>query len=350
MRAYHGIRPGNLNDISQGRTTMLKWIRRLIIVAVVLLLLVVIGVAILFSQINNIAKAGVEKGGTYALGVPTTLSSIDISIFSGKCDLDNLNIANPAGFHYDTFMKIGKGEFALDTSTIGKNTIVVDKLHLSNVQVSIEKIKKGANYQVILDNLQKTADEISGKTTEEPAKTEPKEESKTGFVIKDILIDNVSVNVNLDALGMGGQVKKTIKLKEPIHLTNVGSAQDAGAQMSTVIAKLVQTMLAEIIRQGGGLIPADITNELDKGLDGIKAIGNVGTQLIGDTVGGAVQNVGKVTEGAGKAIGDVTEGVGKAANDATKKVGKAADGLLKGVGGLLGGKKNTTTDSESSSK
>lgn len=324
---------------------MVKLIRRLAIVLIVLLVLVVIGITVLFMQINNIAKTGIEKGGTYALGVPTRLGAIDISIFSGECNLDNLNIANPAGYNYDNFMKIGRGEFALDTSTIRSDTIVVNKLHLTSVELSIEKTKDGANYQVILDNLKKTADAL--KSGDEPATTptEPAPAEKgTGFIIKDILIEDVAVNVNVDTLGLGSTVKKTIHLEEPIHLTNVGSASDAGAQMSTVIAKLVQTMLAEIIRQGGGLLPPGVTDELGKGLEGIKDIGQIGTQIIGDTVGGTIKEVGKVTEGVGKAAGDVTEGAGKAVEGTTKEIGKAADELLKGVGGLLGGKKDETKE------
>jgi hypothetical protein len=321
---------------------MFKWIRRLAFVAIALLVLVAIAIGVVLMKINTIAKSGIEKGGTYALGVPTTLDSIDIAIFSGACDLNNLTIANPAGYHYDRFMKISSGEFALDTSTLRSDTIVVNKLHLTGVELSVEKTRDGANYQVILDNLQKTADALqSGQTKPaEPAAKPTGDE--TGFIIKDILIEDIAVNVNLDALGLGSTVKKTIHLKDPIHLTNVGSAKDAGAQMSTVIAKLVQTMLAEIIRQGGGLIPSEITDELGKGLDGIKAIGNIGTQLIGDTVGGTLKEVGKVTGDVGKAAGDVGKAAGdvtKAAGDATKEVGKAADGLLKGVGGLLGGGK-----------
>jgi hypothetical protein len=322
---------------------MKKIFKALVVIVVVIMVLIAIGVGILFSQINNIAKTGIERGGTYALGVPTTLGSIDISVFSGKCDLDNLNIANPSGFTYDNFMKIGHGEFALDTSTIRSEKIVVQKLHFNTVELSIEKTQAGSNYQVILDNLQKTADSLkSGEktTTEEPAD----ESSETGFVIQDILIENVKVNVNLDALGIGGEVKKTIELKDPIHLTNIGSANDAGAQMSTVIAKLVQTMFAEILRQGGGFLPPIISDELGKGLDGISAIGDIGTQIIGDTVGETLNQVGNVTEGVGKAAEGVTNEAGKAVEGTTKEIGKAADGLLKGVGGLLGGNKEKTEE------
>ncbi|MBL4701548.1 MAG: AsmA family protein [Phycisphaeraceae bacterium] len=307
---------------------MIKLIKRLVIFVVAVLLLIAVGVGVLFFYIDNIAKTGIEKGGQYALGVPTELESINISIFSGKCDLNNLRIANPAGFEFAHFMKINKGEFALDTTTLRSDVIAIDKLHFTGVELSIEKIKSGANYQVILDNLQKTM--ASDSQTDKPSEDTSGGDSGggKGFVIRDILIEDISVNINMDALGLGAAVKKTIRLKEPIHLTNVGSAEDAGAQMSTVIAQLVQTMLAEIIRQGGGLIPADIAGELGKGLESIKGLSDLGTQIIGDTVGGTVKEVGKVTK-------EVTQ----AAGDATKQVGKAADDLLKGVGGLFGGKK-----------
>jgi len=309
---------------------MIKLIKRLVVFVIAVLLLIAVGVGVLLYYVDNIAKTGIEKGGQYALGVSTELESINISIFNGQCDLNNLRIANPAGFEFAHFMKINKGEFALDTTTLRSDVIAIDKLHFTGVELSIEKIKTGANYQVILDHLQKTM------ASDTPAGEDSGDSGDSGggkgFVIRDILIEDISVHINVDALGLGAAVKKTIKLKEPIHLTNVGSADDAGAQMSTVIAKLVQTILAEIVRQGGGLIPADIVGELGKGLESIKGLGDLGTQIIGDTLKGSIKEVSKVTE-------DVTQ----AAGDATKQVGKAADDLLKGVGELFGGKKKEGT-------
>lgn len=326
---------------------MMKLIRRLFYIVVALLLLVAIGVGVLLYYLDNIAKAGIEKGGSYALGVPTRLENIDISIFSGKCNLDNLRIANPAGFEFDHFMKINHGEFVINTQSLRSDTIEIEKLHLTGIELSIEKNKDSANYQVILDNLKKTSDAMqSGETdTTQPVDSETKTTGK-GFVIRDILIEDIVVNVNVKAIT---QVKKTIRLKEPIHLTHVGSSEDASEQLSTVIAKLVKTMLSEIIRQGGGLIPAEITSELGKGLEGIKAIGNFGTQIIDDTLGSGVKKMGEVTKsvtgdvvkGVGQVAGDAVKGVGKVAGGTTQEIGKAADGLIKGVGGLFGGKKKS---------
>ena len=79
----------------------------LIKIVVVLVLLLVIGVLTTFFFIDRIAKAGVEKGATYALGVPTTLKSADVGVFAGTFAMSGLNVANPEGFDKEPhFLKL----------------------------------------------------------------------------------------------------------------------------------------------------------------------------------------------------------------------------------------------------
>ena len=68
-----------------------------VLVFAVVLLVVVIG-AVLVSQANKVARVAVEKGGTYALGVQTTLNDASIGVLSGRFGMSGLRVANAQGF------------------------------------------------------------------------------------------------------------------------------------------------------------------------------------------------------------------------------------------------------------
>jgi hypothetical protein len=62
------------------------------ILAVLVLLLVVA-----WLSLDYIAKAGIEAGGTYAMGVKTTVDSVNLGLISGQAKVNGLTIGNPEG-------------------------------------------------------------------------------------------------------------------------------------------------------------------------------------------------------------------------------------------------------------
>ena len=67
----------------------------------ILLILLLAGIGLLIGSVTLIdafAKKGIEAGGTYCLGVPTTLDSANIGIVSGMFGLQGLTVANPEGY------------------------------------------------------------------------------------------------------------------------------------------------------------------------------------------------------------------------------------------------------------
>lgn len=63
--------------------------------------IIVIATAIFY--IDRIAKAAVERAGTYPLGVDTHLESMDIGGFSSTVSIDELHVTKPDGFIRRTF-------------------------------------------------------------------------------------------------------------------------------------------------------------------------------------------------------------------------------------------------------
>ena len=72
--------------------------KKLLKIGLVIVALLVIAAVIVYFSIDSIAKTAVEKGGTYAMGTPTTVDTVNVGLWSGQIGMNGLVIANPAGF------------------------------------------------------------------------------------------------------------------------------------------------------------------------------------------------------------------------------------------------------------
>ena len=84
---------------------MPKFIVRALII-IILIVIILLTIAVVF--INSIAKSAITSAGSSVLGVPTTISSVDIGIFSGHSKLTDLEIQNPKEYP-GTFLKLSDG-------------------------------------------------------------------------------------------------------------------------------------------------------------------------------------------------------------------------------------------------
>jgi len=261
------------------------------------LLLVIIIVALLgvLFYINSIAKAAVERGGTYALGVSTTLNSARVKPLGGTFGMRGLTVANPAGYDSKHFMTLGTGHVAVSLGTLMQDTVKLPHLNLSDIDMNLEKKDGKANYQTILDNLKKLS----------PEKPDPNAKK---FVIKNVAIRNIKVHVNM----MGQNLDVPI---EEITLKNVGS-DGQGVDLAQLSGVIMKSVFAAVVQKGGGLIPADMLGDLTNGLASLAHLDKLGE----------VANIG----------GEIAQ---QAADEAKKKAEDLANKAKEGLGGILGGDK-----------
>lgn len=292
----------------------MKWIIRIVILLV--LVVVVLGV-VGYVMVDKLTKQGIEKGGTYAMGVETKLDGVSLGLFSGSMSMNGLSVANPEGFKADHFLKLGDGSVQVTLGSLMSDKVEVPSLILNNVDLVLEKDKGKANYDVILENLAKL-----GGGDEEPAADT--EEGKK-FVVKELVIKNVKVKA--EVIG-GMSVPVTIP---EIRLTDIGSDSDKGVLLKDLSGIVVTAILTSVAQLPGDLLPGDIGKSLQGGL---KAVGNLG-QFSVEVIGNVTTEAGKVVGAAAEKLGEGAEKVGEAA----KEAGKAVDKLGEGLGGLLGGKK-----------
>ncbi len=304
---------------------MKKMIKFALIGVGALVLLLVVGVFVGVMFINSIAKGGIERGATYALGTPTTVSSVDVGLLGGTFEMKGLDVKNPTGFTKPSFLALGRGYVSADYSTLRQPLVTLPQLTLENVGVSLEKNASGANYRVIMDNLKKVQ---SGSPT--PPSGGGNAEDSRKFVIKELRIRNVKVDAALavapGALGAVGEaLNKATNVNiviDEIKLDNVGQTGTGvggtGVTMSELAGIITQAVLSAAADKGGGLLPGDLLGDLQNGLGSLKSLKELG-----------VGNITAVAEKLGEA--------GKKLENEVKGVGEKVKGIGEGLGNLIPG-------------
>lgn len=316
---------------------MKKLIVRLLLVVV---LLVVAAGVVGYVLIDVIAKAGVEEGGTYALGVQTNVDALNLSPFSGEMKMTGLKVANPEGFASPHLMHTGTFDLELVPGSLLGDTVEVRKFELDGLDVNIEQKVPQSNVSVILKNLERFADGGA------PAEEKPAGETKVK--VDRITVRNVVATFHLPAVG-------PLQVKVPaIELTNVTSDEADGVVIRELVVRLVPAILAAVLEKAQGIVPPDVLGVLNGDVSALsKALGGRAEELVqkvhadlGTALG---QGAGKLlgtdansaAEGAKKAIGGALEGLlpgKKDPNTGKEGASKKASGLLDG---LLGGKKDS---------
>lgn len=293
-------------------------IKKLVGLVFVLVALCIVAVVVAFYSIDTIAKRAIESGGTYALGVPTTVKSASVGILGGTFSMSGLNVANPSGFGTSPFLSLGDAGVAVSFASLREPVAVLPRLSLDNLNVSLEKKGGTANYNVILDNLKKLS---SGSSSSKPSGGSDKK-----FVIQELSLKNIKVGVDLlgGPAAIGNLAKVTIPIDE-VKLENVGQTGTGvggtGVTMEQLTSIIVQAVLKAAADKGGGILPAEILGELQGGLANLGDLDKIGMKVLADP---------KMLEklGAGQATQAIEQGK-KAVDDAAKKVTDLIPGLKK---------------------
>ena len=257
------------------------------ITALVLLVLVVVVAS--GSIINHLAKLGVQAGATHALGVESTVESINIRLLGGQLRMDGLNIANPEGFKGDHLMYMGKFELEIAPLSIFTDTIEVNKFELDGLDLIVEQQIGGSNISVITDNLRRFASD----TESDPA-AEDKEKGKK-VSVDTITIRNVTAHFHLLP---GLQAVGPLTVNVPvIELTDVTSDNASGVAVAELVRRIIRAIIAAVLEKAEGVIPGDLTNDLSNQINRMTDVmGEKATKIL-EGADGAIDKVGGFLKG-----------------------------------------------------
>jgi hypothetical protein len=287
-----------------------------------LLGLIVIAALVAMLFVNSIARRGIQAGAEHALGVPTTVRTVDIGLLGGRMELAGIEVQNPSGYSGPHFLALGESRIGVTLASLTRDTIIVPEFRLTGVDVVLERRDGKANYDVLLANIRK----VSGPS--DPSR-EPGPQKK--LIIKDLVIRNVTIHADL--IGAPGEIGQALKQVgsltipiEEIRLQNVGQTGTGvggtGVTVGQLAGLIVEAVLAAAVEKGGGILPPDVLNDIKGGLNSLPALGAEGVKVIQGA--------------ANKAVESAAEQARKAAEDAAKK---GAEKLGEGLKDLLGGNK-----------
>lgn len=291
------------NAVGSGGKTGGKLFKIGVGLGAVALALVLVSALLFVVLIDGIAKRGVERGGTYALDVPTTLDSASVGLLSGSFSMAGLEVKNPEGFSAPHFLKLDDGSVNVSLGSLAKDVVELPTLTLSGIDMYLVKEGGKANYQVIMDNLKR----FEGEEKKDPDGGEGKK-----FVIRRVEIRDVDVHATVLPIGGAGNTM-TVKIPE-IVLTDVGSGGKS-VSVAQIMDIVIKAVFATALSLDGAL-PGDIAEGLKGGLEQLGSLGEMGVGVAAQVGGQAVEVIGGVAGEAGKAI----EGVGKGIEDAAKGI------------------------------
>ncbi|MGD9691503.1 MAG: hypothetical protein AB7G17_01530 [Phycisphaerales bacterium] len=295
----------------------MKLARRMGLVVGLALLAVVILLIVVVVSINGIARTAIEKGGTYALGVPTHLDGANVGLVSGTFSMSGLRVENPEGYTGPNFLTLGNGGVAVSLGTLQQDVVELPSLRLETITASLERKGGSSNYQTILDHVKS----VTGGGGETEPTQQPSEGGKK-FVVRELVIRDVRVHLDVFGAPEGGLKKLTavdIPIDE-IRLQNVGQTGTGvggtGVTMGEMASIIVRAVLAAAVEKGGGLIPGDILGELQGSLASLGDLQGLGMSVVADAKG--------VVEGV---AGEVVKEGEKVVEEGKKKIEEIGEGL-----------------------
>jgi hypothetical protein len=305
---------------------MKKLLVRLVLAVVVI---VVVAGVVGYIYLDVIAKNAVQRGGTYAMGVDTTVDKVSLHPFSGQLQMDKLKVANPKGFNGAHLMQTGTFELELVPGSLMDKTIVLKKFNLDGLDMYIDQKTPQSNISVIMDNLKK----LGGGEAPKEEKASPGKDYRVDVLTIRNVVAHVKVFVGPEL---------TIKIPA-IELKDVGGENGAGISMPKLVARILLAIMSGVLEQGKGVLPADLAAALHGDVSGVAAqLGGQAQQMVKgvqNQIGNALKGVlpvdangigGQLNKTVGGTVGKLLGGGAKDANQPKTPGGGLLDGILGG--------------------
>ncbi len=215
---------------------MKKWIFIGIAFAVIVVAALIFGI----SKLGPIIKTAVNTYGPKMTKTEVRVNDVGISIFSGQAKLKDFYLGNPKGFKSPQAMSVKAVYVDVDEKSITRDPIIIDRIEVVSPKITYERLRRTDNFKTILNNIKKSAHTSESSSSK---KQSSKEGTGKKFVIRDFIITNGKVNMDMDTQG-GPSISASASLPD-IHLKNVG--EKSGGATAVEVFNIVFAELYEKI-------------------------------------------------------------------------------------------------------
>ena len=236
-----------------------------VFLSVLIILVVVIagGVYYLFSNLDNIVKAAIEKYGSETTHTAVVVENVRIKLADGSATINGLTITNPPGFSLTHAFSLGEITTTINLDETSNELIAIDLINIAAPEVfyEINAERKGS--------LNPLKHNIGSSRTGVPAESVPSPSGSHGsplklnisrFVLKDAKLHALVVPLN----------NKTYDLQLPaLQLSNLkGTPEQISRQ---ILDQLIEHAKKEIKQKGLDKELAAIKAEAQQRIDAEKA-------------------------------------------------------------------------------
>ncbi|MDP9128604.1 MAG: hypothetical protein M3N08_10150 [Pseudomonadota bacterium] len=260
--------------------------KKLAIALGVLIVLAVLGTNYLWTNMDTILKAAIEKYGTAATQSTVRLDTVKLSVAQGEGFLGGLSVANPSGFSSAKALYLGSVTMKIDTRSVsGNEPILIHEITIVKPQIVYEVTAQGdSNLQAIERNtatyaarMTAAADKTS-RDTDPAAPAAPAPAATGNKGARKVIIENLYVRDGQIAITTALLGEKGLSAQLPeIHLTNIG--KDSGGASA---AQVAQQVLGTISASAARVAATDLAKQLTGSLkDAGAAGGKIGDRIQG---------------------------------------------------------------------
>jgi hypothetical protein len=299
----------------------MKIIRRALLVLV--LLLIVAG-AVFYFSINRVVKSTVQSQASSSLNLQTTLNSANLSLFGGKLNLNQLQIASPPGYTAPQMLDVGDTNLAVSYGQLRDDPIHVSSITIDKPKLVLEEKNGVLNFKQAMDNIP-------------PGDKAPSNKPPLKLIIDELRVNNPEVVVK-------GLPSGDLTVPIPsLTLKGVGTGEGAnnGAAVKDVVMQVITAMAGSasnstaLAAEFKAILGANVSATAAKlGGDAAKRIAAAIPGDLGKNLSSALADPQALIKDPNKALNGL---LGKNATTQPGDVKSQAENALQG---LLNGKKN----------
>lgn len=306
------------------------------------ILAVLIGiVTVALLTVNAWAGTAISTAISHILGVPATVGSVDIALFSARSDIKDLRISSPPSYSTD-FLTLQTGVIDLRIWSLLQNPVEIQEISLRNLVLSIDqRIDGDSNVKGLIGH---------ANLIEHPKNPGARlVHTMTQKIIVDkISLINISTRVCIHPLC--DAIKPGLFTAQKVQVSNLGR-NTGGVYLYELVGAVVHALLVATIRAS----PVDISGQLSGALgkEFSHALGKIDYGQVQYDIGEGLKTAAQFTDQEFGMLGDGTKQLGNQAAGGVEYAGHQASKSIDQAFGLqnpstpFGASVKTLIDSES---
>jgi uncharacterized protein involved in outer membrane biogenesis len=238
--------------------------------------LVVVGLIVVWLNLNGIVRRTVETQASSSLDLQTTLGGARVSIFGGNVTLSDLAIASPPDFKAPHMLSLGSAGVQVGLGELRRQPVHIQRISIDKPTIVIEANGPKLNFQVLLDRPSTSPPGGSSPTASEPIKLIIDELDVTGAQVA--LRPGVSIpglkeeyavsipTLSLQNIGNGHGAQNGAAIKDVVTELLAAAASKAGEsdQLPSELRNLLKLNADDVIKQVQSQVTEKVTKELEK--------------------------------------------------------------------------------------